>query len=160
MKKLYLYGCMMLALAIGGAALVPTGAALAADCGDYKTAILPCETDDGVGGVWGLLLLVVNILTGGVFIAAIGGIIYASVLYTSAGGNQEQVKKARTMITNVVIGIVAFALMFALLQWLVPGGVFNGNGDIETTTTPSSSTNNTTNTQNPPSGGGGSARPV
>jgi archaellum component FlaF (FlaF/FlaG flagellin family) len=63
-------------------------------------------------------------MTAGVAILAIIGIIYAAVLYTSAGPNQEQVKKAKDMLRNVVIGIIAFALMAALLQWLVPGGVF------------------------------------
>jgi hypothetical protein len=70
------------------------------------------------------LILVINILTAGVGIAAIGGIVYGAVLYTTAGGSQEQVKKAISIITNVVIGIVAYALMWALLNFLIPGGVF------------------------------------
>jgi len=49
--------------------------------------------------------------------------VYGSILYTSAGGNPEQVKKARTIFTNVVIGVVAFAGMWALLNFIIPGGV-------------------------------------
>lgn len=75
--------------------------------------------------VWQLLILVVNILTAGVAILAIGGIIYGAVLYTSAGDNQGQLAKAKDVIRNVIIGIVAFAFMYSLLQWLIPGGVFN-----------------------------------
>ncbi|NCO10946.1 hypothetical protein GW930_03540 [Candidatus Saccharibacteria bacterium] len=100
----------------------------AAECAGTSTAIIECEDTgaDGIEGtgLWGLLLLAINILTGGVGVAAIGGIVYASILYTSAGGNQEQVKKARGIITNVVIGVVAFALMYALLNFIIPGGVF------------------------------------
>jgi hypothetical protein len=70
-------------------------------------------------------LLAINILTAGVGVAAVGGIVYGAVLYTSAGGSQEQVKKAVGIITNVVIGVVAYALMFSVLNFIIPGGLFN-----------------------------------
>lgn len=76
-------------------------------------------------GVWGLLLMVINILTAGVGILAVAGIIYGSVMYASAGGNPENVKKARGIITNVVIGIIAYAFMFTILNFITPGGLFN-----------------------------------
>jgi hypothetical protein len=75
-------------------------------------------------GIWGILLVVINILTAGVGILAVGGIIYGSILYTSSGGNPENTKKAITFITNVVIGIVAYGAMFSLLNFIIPGGLF------------------------------------
>lgn len=93
--------------------------------GKCKNNVEPATQNLSQNGVWGLLLLAINILTAGVGIAAIGGIVYGSILYTSAGGSPEQVKKAVGIITNVVIGIVAYALMFGLLNFLIPGGVFN-----------------------------------
>jgi hypothetical protein len=75
-------------------------------------------------GVWGILLLIINILTACVGVAAVGGIIYGSILYTSSGGNSDNTKKARTIIFNVAIGLVVYALMFAFLQYIIPGGVF------------------------------------
>jgi len=95
------------------------------DYGLCKGGAVPALADTSSNGVWGLLLLVINILTAGVGLAAVGGIIYGSILYTSAGGSQEQVKKAMGIITNVVIGIIAYALMFAFLNFLIPGGLFN-----------------------------------
>lgn len=101
-----------------------------ADCGDVKTSIINCDNVDtnvdGIEGtgVWSLLLTAINILTAGVGVLAVAGIVYGAVLYTSAGGNQEQVKKAMGIITNVVIGVLAFALMFSLLNFLIPGGLF------------------------------------
>jgi hypothetical protein len=71
-----------------------------------------------------MLRIVLQIMTAGVGVAAVGGIVYAAVLYTSAGDAADQVKKAKTIITDVVIGLVAYALMFLLLNWLIPGGVF------------------------------------
>jgi hypothetical protein len=98
-------------------------------CGT-NTAIIQCKNVDVTKsgaentGLWSLLLTAINILTAGVGVAAIGGIIYGSILYTSAGGSPEQVKKAIGIITNVVIGVVAYALMFSLLNFLIPGGLF------------------------------------
>jgi len=104
--------------------------AFAATCGGVQTTIISC-TQDGTGtnvnnsGVWGLLLLAINILTAGVGVAAVGGIVYGSILYTSAGGSPDGVKKAREVITNVVIGIVAYALMYSILNFIIPGGLFH-----------------------------------
>ncbi len=76
-------------------------------------------------GIWAILLLVINILTGAIGLVAVGGIVYASIIYTTAGGDANQVKKAMTIIADIVIGVVAYALMYALLNFLVPGGLFN-----------------------------------
>ena len=116
-------------LLIGGLA-VTTPSTFAETCGGVQTAIISCsQTGKGSAventGVWGILLLTINILTAGVGIAAVGGIVYGALLYTSAGGSPEQVKKALGIITNVVIGVVAYALMYALLNFLIPGGIFN-----------------------------------
>ena len=114
------------------AVMAPLSASAAKNKGcEADTAIIECKnvnTDlEGVqnSGVWSLLLTAINILTAGVGIAAIGGIIYGAILYTSAGGSPEQVKKAMGIITNVVIGVVAYAMMFAGLNFLIPGGIFN-----------------------------------
>ncbi len=108
-------------------------ASVGATCGGVPTAIITCTEGDGTGsggvqdtGIWGILMIVINILLGGVAVLALAGIVYGAVLYTSAGGNPEQVKKAMGVFTNVVIGIVAFAGMWVLLNFLVPGGVFEG----------------------------------
>ena len=71
----------------------------------------------------GILVLVINILTAGVGIAAVGGIIWAAFLYVTAEENAGQVSKAKLLITNVVVGIVAYFLMYALLNFLIPGGL-------------------------------------
>ena len=91
-----------------------------------STAVLPANlcSEDG-SGIWGLLAIVVNILTAGIGIVAVGGLVYAAILYTSAADNASQTKQAKDMIANIVIGIVAFALMWAFLQYIIPGGIFN-----------------------------------
>lgn len=95
-------------------------------CGGVKTSLLQntgiCDDEDGV--VFGLLKWILRLMTAGVGIAAVGGIGYGALLYTTAEGKPEQTKKGIEVITNVVIGIAAYALMFVLLNFLIPGGAF------------------------------------
>ena len=76
-------------------------------------------------GLWGLLMLAINILTAGIGVSAVGGIIYGAVLYTTSGGSLDQVKKALQIIQNVAIGLVMYALMYAFLNYIIPGGLFS-----------------------------------
>lgn len=98
------------------------------DCGGVDTAIIKCDSS-GTGlesnAVWKLLIIAINILSAGVGILAVGGIIYASILYTTAEDKQDQINKAKDIIQNVVIGLVAYALMWAGLNFLIPGGLFS-----------------------------------
>ena len=104
---------------------------VAADCGGAKTTIISCDskggnsTDINQNGIWQILILVLNIMTAGVGILAVGGIAYGTVLYTSAGDKADQVKKAKDMFVNVAIGLLVYGLMYAILNFLIPGGLFN-----------------------------------
>lgn len=98
---------------------------------EVDTAIIKCDNvnvdEDGVEntGAWSLLLTAINILTAGIGVVALGGIIYGAILYISAGGSADQIKKAVGIFTNIVIGVIAYALMYSVLNFLVPGGLFN-----------------------------------
>jgi hypothetical protein len=114
----------------GGAKVVPT--ASTGDTSAPTCAVLPQDicnaattkgTDVKKTGVYLLLVWVLNIMTAGVGIAAVGALVYAGVLYASAEGKSDQVAKAKQIITNTVVGIVVYALMFLVVNWLVPGGV-------------------------------------
>lgn len=98
-------------------------------CGGTETSIIACPqnsegTDTKNNGIWGVLLIALNILTASVGIAAVGGIVYGSILYTTAADSTEQTKKAIEVIRNVVIGLVAYGMMYIGLNFLIPGGVF------------------------------------
>lgn len=107
--------------------------ALAADGGGLTCNILPqsiCSaaknksTDPKQSGILIMLNTALGILTGLVGVAAVGAFVYAGIMYSSAGGKSDKVAKAKTIMVNTVIGLVAFAIMGALLQWLIPGGLF------------------------------------
>ncbi len=74
-------------------------------------------------GVFLLLVWAINILTAVLGVVAVGVLVYAGIMYASAGDNSQQVSSAKGMITNTVIGIIAYGLMYFALNWLIPGGV-------------------------------------
>lgn len=80
--------------------------------------------DMSKSGIFQVLIWVLRIMTGAVGVAAVGALTYAAILYSSAGSKNEQVVKAKTIITDTSIGIVVYGLMFFILNWLIPGGVF------------------------------------
>jgi hypothetical protein len=116
----------------GNFALVSSAHAAELECGNAKTSIISCKADkDTTNGkvennaIWKLLIMVLNIMIAGVGVLAVAGIVWGSVLYASAGDRPEQTKKAKEIIFNVVLGLLAFGLMYSVLNFLIPGGVFN-----------------------------------
>lgn len=96
----------------------------ALECSVLPSKICNKAKDGGTnGGVFALLVWVLVIMTALVGFAAVGGLIWAGILYASASANAEQVKRAKTIIRDVIIGLVAYGLMFVVLNWLIPGGV-------------------------------------
>lgn len=81
--------------------------------------------DIETSGIWALLILIIRIMTAGIGIVAVIAIVVAGFLYVTAEDSVEQTNKAKQMIMNTVIGLVSFALMWALLEYLIPGGVFS-----------------------------------
>lgn len=71
--------------------------------------------------VW--LSSIIKFLTVGVGIAATGGVVYGGFLYLTAQGNAGKTQKGVATILNALIGIVMYALAFAIINFLVPGGI-------------------------------------
>ena len=121
--------CIVAAMGIYYVILAPF-TARALECAALPKSI--CDAADKKAGssdvsntaIWKLLIWVLNIMIALVGLAATGATIYAGILYSSAGGNADMIAKAKKIIMNTVIGIVAFALMYLGLNWLIPGGIF------------------------------------
>lgn len=129
-QKVVLMVVAALSIVSIGTALSPI---VAADCGSVKTSIISPGSDICSGnkstnaqdnGVWKLLIFALQIMTAGIGVLAVAGIVWGSILYTTAGDKAEQTKKAISIITNVVIGIIAYGLMYVGLNFLIPGGIF------------------------------------
>lgn len=95
--------------------------------GDFK--------DDGNGcGVFMILNYALDILSFGIGIAAIIGILVSGTLYLTAKGNENQTLKAKKRILEIVIGLAAYAVLYAGLNFLLPGGKLNTNVQCTSTT--------------------------
>lgn len=80
-----------------------------------ETAIL-----NGDQGIKGVIELVVNILSVLVGVVGIIGIVIVGIQYMTAGGNEEKTRKAKRRLFEIVIGMVAYALIAVALNWLLP----------------------------------------
>lgn len=103
------------------------------DCGSVKTFFdFSCGsgTSNKSGGsdnpIFRILLTVIAWLTAGVMVAVIGGIIYGGFLYMTAQANASQTQKGIQIIVDAVIGLIAFGLMWTLLNFIIPGGIYAG----------------------------------
>jgi hypothetical protein len=124
-----LFMAMGLMVASFFAALIFTYGAQAADCVGVQTSVVDCDAANDTTGspVVAILVIVIRILTAVIGVVAVGGLVYAGILYASASGDSSQINKAKEIIRNIVIGLIAFALMAGALNWLIPGGLFSGN---------------------------------
>lgn len=79
----------------------------------------------GCGGAdtTNLISTVFKVLAGIVGIAVVGGISWGGMLYTTSNGNSAKAQQGITTIVNAVIGLLLFIFMFALTNFIVPGGI-------------------------------------
>lgn len=71
-----------------------------------------------------VLVTISNWLAAGVVIAVIGGIIYGAIMYATSAGDAGKAKSATEIIRNAFIALILYFLMWAFLQYIVPGGLF------------------------------------
>ena len=88
-----------------------------------KTSIIGggevCDSGDG-DSVIQILNLIVDIMTVGIGILGVIGITIVGIQYLTAGGSEEKTRKAKRRMFEIVIGLVAYVLIYAALKWLLP----------------------------------------
>lgn len=120
-KRNIIFGILFTATLMSGA--VASTPALAAKCAGANTAIIEC-TGKGETAIFKIIADVIKILTAGIGVLAVGATVAGGLLYTMSGNNPENIRKAKTIWLNTVIGLVAYAFIVALTHFLIPGGVF------------------------------------
>ena len=95
---------------------VPVRQAFANKCGDVETSIIEC--DDNENGIDHILNLVVDIMTIGVGILGVVGISVVGIQYLTAGGSEEKTRKAKRRLFEIIIGLVVYAIFYAVLTFL------------------------------------------
>lgn len=127
MKKLLLstiaivMSFFMIAAPVSAAGECPEGCVPTSILGENGCS---CDKNGDGSAIIGVLRLVVNIMTAGIGVLATIGIVVSGTQYLTAGGNEDQIKKSKRRIFEIIIGLVAYAVVYALLYWLLPG--FNG----------------------------------
>jgi hypothetical protein len=58
----------------------------------------------------------------GLVVAA--SLILGGIQYTAASGDPQKISAAKSRITNTLLALIAFAFLYAFLNFLVPGGIF------------------------------------
>lgn len=69
---------------------------------------------------WASSVLTAFIGVGAVIMITLGGL-----QYITSRDNAQSVQNAKKKIYNAIIGLAAFIFLWAFLQWIIPGGVFN-----------------------------------
>ncbi|MBP5512420.1 hypothetical protein J6X90_03470 [Candidatus Saccharibacteria bacterium] len=102
--------------------LFVTSPVFAAEC--PPTAILTVTNCDKGEAIYELLGIGLNVVTYGVGAAAVIGVLIAGYQYMTARDNPAQVAKAKNRILQIVIGLAIWVLIWGILQFLLPGGLF------------------------------------
>lgn len=95
-------------------------------CGSAHTFFdWSCNGASDKDSILTVLVTISNWLAAGVVIAVIGGIIYGAIMYATSAGDASKAKSATEIIRNAFIALILYFLMWAFLQYIVPGGLFN-----------------------------------
>lgn len=129
MKKILTLSLLLAALSLATVFVAPVSAKTCIVNGEpVETSILGGSDCAGTGAngssITALLLYILNFMAVGVGIAVVAGIAWGGFMYTQAGGDSGKTKQAVSIIINSVIGLVLFIFMYALANFLVPGGIF------------------------------------
>lgn len=73
-----------------------------------------------------LLKTALRVMSIGVGLVVVASIVIAGIQYSASQGNPQIAAEAKKRLLNAVIGLVMFIFAFALLNFLVPGGVIGG----------------------------------
>lgn len=102
-------------------------ASVFADDGVKASILTKCadeaNKDDGDGseGIVCLLSLALTIMTYGVGVLGVLGIVISGIQYMTSQGDPAKMAKAKSRILQVVIGLIIYAVMWGALRFLVPG---------------------------------------
>lgn len=113
----------------GNEPTVPQRTTSGVDCTDdgncaKKTSFSFCGRTTSVG-ISCLFTTILNFMSITVGIAVVGGVTAGGIMYSASGGNPGRKAQGTKIIGNSIIGLVIYLLLWAIVQFLIPGGVFS-----------------------------------
>lgn len=100
----------------------PAASGSATTTGRFECTGDACVNDNPITK---LLKDIANLLSAAIGVIVVIVIIMAGIQYTTSGGNPQVAAQAKKRIINAVIALVTWFFLFGILQWLIPGGIFN-----------------------------------
>lgn len=68
----------------------------------------------------------INLLSAAVGILVVISIIYGAIMFSTSGGDPQRAANGKNRIRNSLLGLLAYLLLYGFLQFIIPGGKFNG----------------------------------
>lgn len=68
----------------------------------------------------------IQLISAAVGIAIVIAIVLGAMEYITSGGDPQRAASGKKRIVEALIGLAAFALLYAFLQFIIPGGLANG----------------------------------
>ena len=85
---------------------------------------LPTRTPGNEAEIYSKILNpAIIVLSAAVVLAVTGSIVVAGIQYSTANGNSSTVATAKNRIVISVVVLILYIFGFAILQWLIPGGI-------------------------------------
>lgn len=67
----------------------------------------------------------INALSALIGILAAASLIFAGIQYITSAGDPQKASDAKDRISKTIVGLLLFGFLYAFIQFLIPGGVFN-----------------------------------
>lgn len=71
-----------------------------------------------------LMFAILRFMVAGVGVVVIASVIVGGIQYITAQGEPQKQAAARGRVVNALLALLFYLFIFAILQWLVPGGIF------------------------------------
>ena len=91
--------------------------------GSDSAALSSCADANKCDFVKKFLNPVIKFLSAGVGLIVIIMIIVGGIQYSAAGGDAQKVVAARRRVSNALLALLVYIFLFAILNWLIPGGL-------------------------------------
>lgn len=125
--KKYLVVFGVLGLAVVGINFTPLSTPLTVQA-EASSSIAKCKNKSDGSGITCLVNILVDILNMAVGAIAVLMLVVGGVMYASAGDDSGKVSTAKKIITNTIIGVILYIFLFAILNFIIPGGIGGGGG--------------------------------
>jgi hypothetical protein len=84
-----------------------------------------CDTSHNCDLIGNYLNPAITVLTVSFGIIAVISIIIAGIQYTTSAGDPQKAANAKKRLTNTIIAVVCYFLLYGFLQFIIPGGFLN-----------------------------------